>query len=292
MSRSRQLLAVLAVALCTLTIPNAAPAAGRLCLWCIHGRTNTVFLLGSIHMLPVHTPPLDPRIEAAFKRAEAVVFEIDFDQASAATNTLETRGMLPGGTRLDALVPAHLRRRLTAELDTLGLRWRDIDHMKPWRAALTLSDVALERAGYDPARGLDRVLYRRATACGKQIVALETASQQIELLDRLGPRTQIELLKHSADEIPSLVPQARHLLALWRTGDTRNLATTLATAFRGTPQLYDILVVRRNRAWLPRIVHMTRQTHDVLVVVGTLHLVGKDGLVHLCRQAGLTVTQE
>ncbi len=293
MNRFRDLSAgFLAAVLIVLAGVHPATAAGHLCLWKVHGRTNTVFLLGSIHMLPADAYPLDPRIEAAFEASTEVVFEIDFGKAATAVQELEAQGTLPEGQTLRAMLPAPLRRRLHRELEHLGLGWGTVDRMKPWMAAMTISNLELERAGYDPSKGLDLVLYQRAIRNGKKTSQLETARQQIETLDHLTPRVQIELVEQTLHEISDLVPEVRRLTAMWRTGDARGLAATLAATFRDSPTLYTILVTRRNRAWLPRILRMTRQDHNVLVVVGTLHLVGTGGLVSLCRRAGLTVIQQ
>ncbi|NOZ78398.1 MAG: TraB/GumN family protein [Acidobacteria bacterium] len=288
--RFRMAIAAAVMGALAATVP--ASASGHICLWRIHGRTNTVYLLGSIHMLPAGAAPLDPRIKMALTRSREIVFEIDFARARADAQELQARGMLPPGKTLQSLVPPSLRRRLETELGALGLRWRNIDRMKPWLAAMTLSDRALERAGYDPGHGIDLVLYRRAVKAGKEIRALETAREQIALLDGLGPRQQIGLLTQTLTELSELVPQVQRLTSMWRAGDADGLATTLTATFRDSPELYEALVTARNRRWLSQVLRLTHRDHDILVVVGALHLVGRGGLVSLCRERGLTVTQE
>jgi len=288
-SRLRLAAALLAAALAA----GAAPAPSRhVCLWRVRGRTNTVFLLGSIHMLGENAYPLDPRIRSAFSRAREVVFEIDFDRGLGAAGELLARTRLPAGQSLDTVLPPDLRRSLDAELRRLGLDPAEYDTVKPWLVAATLGDLELERAGYDPARGIDMVLYRRARRAGKQVRALEAARRQIAFLDGLSPALQADLLRQTLAEMKTLVPEAARLTAMWRNGDAAGLARLLRETFRGSPELYRRLVLDRNRAWLPRIAAMTTADHDILVVVGALHLVGGDGLVAGLRARGLTVTQE
>ena len=58
------------------------------------------------------------------------------------------------------------------------------------------------------------------------------------------------------------------------------------------PGLYDRINRDRNLAWLPVLQERLDRggnDDDVLVVVGALHLLGDDGLVHLLREAGYTV---
>ena len=46
-------------------------------LWKVKGDHNTMYLLGSIHVLSKHAYPLKPALERAFDDANQVVFEID-----------------------------------------------------------------------------------------------------------------------------------------------------------------------------------------------------------------------
>jgi uncharacterized protein YbaP (TraB family) len=55
------------------------------------------------------------------------------------------------------------------------------------------------------------------------------------------------------------------------------------------PRLYDDLVDRRNRNWVPRLKALLARTDDTLVVVGALHLVGDRGLIALLEREGLVV---
>ena len=71
------------VAVGILNLPAQTPAsvstnkAVKHCLWEVKGKTNTVFLLGSLHLMKKDMYPLDAEIENAYKRADIVVFETD-----------------------------------------------------------------------------------------------------------------------------------------------------------------------------------------------------------------------
>ena len=57
------------------------------------------------------------------------------------------------------------------------------------------------------------------------------------------------------------------------------------------PELYRRIVVDRNRNWAAKLGPMTRDHKDYLVVVGTLHLVGPDSLIHMLERAGYSPRQ-
>jgi uncharacterized protein YbaP (TraB family) len=52
-----------------------------------------------------------------------------------------------------------------------------------------------------------------------------------------------------------------------------------------------MLTTDRNRRWLPTLTGLLHERENYLVVVGALHLVGQDGLVHLLQQSGYRVEQ-
>ena len=55
------------------------------------------------------------------------------------------------------------------------------------------------------------------------------------------------------------------------------------------PQLYQRLLVDRNRTWLPKIEALFARAGRAFVVVGAAHLVGPDGLLALLRAKGYQV---
>jgi uncharacterized protein YbaP (TraB family) len=59
----------------------------------------------------------------------------------------------------------------------------------------------------------------------------------------------------------------------------------------GDPALYESLLAARNRKWIPKIEALLNGDRNYLVIVGTGHLVGPDGVVELLRRAGITAVQ-
>jgi len=52
-----------------------------------------------------------------------------------------------------------------------------------------------------------------------------------------------------------------------------------------------VLLIERNRNWIPEIEKALAKEHDVMFLVGAAHLVGKESVVDLLRRKGLEVTQ-
>jgi uncharacterized protein len=93
------------------------------------------------------------------------------------------------------------------------------------------------------------------------------------------------------DDLKNLQPEMKDILAAWRHGDASHLATLLSSEYDAFPALYRPLVTVRNERWLPQIEQLLKGPDNVMVVVGSLHLVGKGGLLELLRKDGYTATQ-
>ena len=68
-------------------------------------------------------------------------------------------------------------------------------------------------------------------------------------------------------------------------------AMLLAEGFEQYPDLYRPLTTERNRRWLDQVEELLDDREDYLVIVGTLHLVGKDSLIDLLENRGHKVSQ-
>ena len=65
--------------------PAAQPARHAL-LWKVSDADNSVYLLGSFHLLRAADNPISPAVEAAFSDAEQIVFELTPAELSAPGN--------------------------------------------------------------------------------------------------------------------------------------------------------------------------------------------------------------
>ncbi len=286
---------VLSIVILAILLSGGAPtAAGEptTCLWRVEGGGGTLWLLGSIHLLTPEASVLPPAMDRAVSRARLMVFEIDFDSAAEGGLLLLRKAALPEGRRLGDLLTPELNERLDAALAGAGLARSDLEGFKPWYVAITLATMELRRVGYEASQGIDLSLWNRARAAGIPTRGLETVAQQVDFLDGMGLREQVELLDQTLSEMEDVVPLVEEITRLWRTGRATELARLLRRSFAGSPGLLQRLVVERNRNWLPEIERLARSGRDTVVVVGVLHLVGGDGLVSLLRDRGFTVTLE
>jgi uncharacterized protein YbaP (TraB family) len=277
-----------------LACPAAAAAddeAGTF-MWRVRGDGGaTVHLLGSIHYMKEDAYPLPQVVEHAFSSSEIVVFETDIDELGRAAVAMLAAAGLPEDTTLADVLEPELYRNLVERLDGVGLDRSTVDRMAPWMAALTLTSLELQRAGYFGSEGIDAHLAARAAADRKERRALESVEFQISLFTDMKPDEAADFLRYTLTEIETVIPMVDDIVASWKRGDVGQIEQLLVEGFDQHPELYSKIVTDRNRSWLPQIEELLADDVDALVVVGSLHLVGGQGLIALLRGRGYEVEQ-
>lgn len=294
------LAAALGLALAVVAHAAVAPAAAAKqspttvpLLWKVSDADSTVYLLGSFHLLKASDYPLPREVEAAFADAEHVVFEVapgELASPEVATLTLAAARYADGRT-LSAVLSPPLRRKFADLLKTQGTTLARFDAFEPWFVNLTLVMSLSNAMGFSAEHGLDQHLMRKAAEAGKPTSGLETVAAQMRALDGTPMSEQIGALADFIDHPDEARTMLEQLHDAWRRGDATRLdRLTREEMERETPQTYRIINVARNRAWLPQLRRLLAHPQDdALVVVGAMHLLGRDGLVEQLRSQGLKV---
>jgi uncharacterized protein YbaP (TraB family) len=272
-------------------LANCAFADGLHSLWAVQGKQNTVYLLGSIHLLRA-SESIPVEIEDAYRDANTLVMEIDMDDLDplAAQETTMRLGMLPPGESLPDQLTPDAAAKLAAYTQRLGLPSGMLNPFRPWLAAITLTQLHLVQLGFDPQSGIEQRMVIRAAADHKEILGLETMDEQLGILANLSPKMQIEFLMQTLTEADQVETEINGMVQAWRKGDTAALEKFLLD-MKESPEIYRALVADRNRRWMTRLNSMLNERQDYLVIVGAMHLVGKDGVVELLRQRGFKIQQ-
>ncbi|UCH82420.1 MAG: TraB/GumN family protein [Nitrospiraceae bacterium] len=296
MLHKNKLLFLTSVLLTLLFITSAFAESknGKSFIWTFESGNNTVYLLGSIHVLNRESYPLPEEIEQIYSCCSKVVFETDLDSMddSSLQAKMLRRGMYPRGRSLSGNVSADTYALLKRRLEASGLSIVQFEHFRPWMVALTLTGTEMIRLGFDPELGVDRRFFKKAKQDKKDLIFLETNEFQISLFAGLSRTRQEALLKQILIEIKIIESMFADMVHAWKNGDADKLDSIMNESFTEFPDLYDRLIVKRNRRWVSKILHHARQNGDLLVVVGAAHLVGEKSVVDLLRQKGYKVVQK
>ena len=267
----------------------AALAAADPAAWRMTGKNGgEVTLLGSMHVLRPSDYPLPPNIDALIARADRIVMEVDlddFDPVAQQRLVLET-AMLPQGTLLKDVLDDGVYAKAEQRMGALGVDLGALERFEPWFLAITALDLGMRKLGYQSERGVEQYIVGRARATGKEIVGLETIEFQMGLFDALPPEQQQALLEQTLDELDEGASVLDHMVVAWRAGELESLSSELFEEFANYPGLYEKLVTKRNKSWVPLLEGMLGDGGHHLVVVGALHLVGPGNVIELLKKGG------
>jgi len=293
-ARAWALAAALAVAW-TAAHPAAAPVenGGKSFIWRATKGTGAIYLVGSIHVLSQDYYPLSPALENAFKDSNLLVEEVDFGEMMNPMSqmTLLQRGMLPAGKTLDTVATPQTLELVNKAAADLGPAIAPLKRFKPWMLAIALQGVELQKAGFDPALGLDKHFYDAAVSQGKTVQGLETVDYQISRFDEMTPEQQDRLLADTLKELDREKESVGRLATAWKNGDTATIEQIMLKDLKDDPAMYQRLLVDRNRNWLPRIEALFARQGRAFVVVGAAHIVGPNGLLQMLKAKGYAVEQ-
>jgi uncharacterized protein len=286
----RFLLAALVLWTCALPSRADTPLHS---LWELHGKHNTVFLLGSIHVLRPGDYPLSPAVMQAYASSKSLLMEInlaDMDLEQLQAEMLAS-AMLPEGKSLPGVLGPKRYSRAESLARDVGVELATFDQFAPWFAAEAISQLQLLQLGFQPTSGVEMYFLDRARSDGKSIAGLETVHDQIALFEGLSLDAQAEYLVASLEQAHELPKQVDDMVHAWQRGDTAWFDDQLKSELGRDPVLYQSVLAARNRKWIPRIEALLNDDKNYLVIVGTGHLVGRDSVIDLLKKDGVGATQ-
>jgi uncharacterized protein YbaP (TraB family) len=283
----------LALLILAFTLGQATAAIARDFLWKVTGKTGTVYLVGSVHMLTKDFYPLSKTLDDAFKASDLLVEEADLAEllAPQAQLLMLSRGMLPSDQSLDKVISPQTFASVSKRVAALGLPLEPLKRFKPWSLALMLTQLEWQKAGFDGELGLDRHFYDRAQSDGKRVQGLETAEFQIAQLDGIPMPLQERMLAEAVDDLDGELANITALTTAWKAGDAATVEKIVLQDMKKEPAIYERLLVARNRNWLPQIEALFSRSGRAFVVVGAAHLIGPDGLIEMLRARGYQLEQ-
>ena len=295
--RSMLMLGILGGVWCSPVLPSVGeqevPAAENpQILWKVQSSQNTIYLAGSIHVLQKHHYPLHHVFYDAFNESSRAIFEVDPEGLSSplAQMNMLRKGLYLNGESLPNVLSPESYVTAKANLTELGMHIEDFHRMKPWMAATAIMALELQKLGFESTSGVARYFFEKAQSAGKDIQGLDTVEFQLDLFDKLPLSIQEQFLLQTLEDLKTLDTQVSELVKAWKHGNVQDLETLLV-GMREYPELYQALVINRNNDWLPHIEQALHEKAPVFIVVGALHLLGKEGLVAALQKKGYIVQQ-
>lgn len=268
-------------------VPAAEVELAGPALWQVSDEDTTIYLFGTVHVLPENVVWYDEDIAAALAGSEVLVTELIQDEAMAAEmqQLVMTKGVLPKGQTLRGLLSDEQRASYEAAMAKLGLPAAAFDRFEPWYAGMMLSMLPLMQQGYQLDKGVEMVLEQNAGE-GMTREALETLPFQIGIFDGLPMDAQVTFMMEVAENIDEVTPMLDRMVAEWVEGDAAELARLMNEGMTD-PVLAEKLLFARNRTWAEWIDERLDRPGKVFVAVGAGHLAGAESVQEALAARGI-----
>jgi uncharacterized protein YbaP (TraB family) len=267
--------------------PAPAPVPATPALWKVADDDTTIWLFGTIHILPENVAWYAGPVASAFDASNELVTEIPIDKPQASQAVIAQKSLREDGKALRDTLDDKERAAYDAGMASIGLPPQTFDKNDAWFAALMLTLIPLKVSGYNLESGVDTQIGAMARARQMDAEALETPEYQISLFDNLPQKTQRRYLDEVLDSLPTVKSDIDAMVAAWKTGDAAGLAKLLNEQ-EDDPALRKVLLTDRNAHWAKWIEQRLKQPGTVFIAVGAGHLAGEGSVQDQLAKDGVS----
>ena len=290
----RKLALTLGLTFCSVTTSFASNGADdKTSVWKVSNGEDTVYVGGTIHILPVSEFPLPSKFTDTYEKADTLVFEVKMPDP---TDIEGQQKMMAGlayaeGKTLKDVISDETYQALNTYLSNFGASADQLARFKPGMVASMLVAMEAQRSQL-AGQGVDAYFMQLAARDGKTSEYLESLDFQINMLANMGAGEEDRLISETLETLPELKDMLKSTIKAWRQGDTDQIDELVVDTFkRESPTSYDDVFTKRNQNWVPQIEAMFGDEDQEFVLVGAGHLVGDDSVIALLEAKGYKIEQ-
>ncbi|MES2905093.1 MAG: TraB/GumN family protein [Pseudomonadota bacterium] len=288
---TRTVAALTATAAAFTPLVAKTPAPAKPAMWVLSDADTTIYLFGTIHLLPKGTQWRTPTFDKAATSASDLVVETVIDEANpmAAAQEMMKMAVSPNLPPLAERVAPEKRAKLAEVAAKTGVPTAVFDQLETWGAAFIMLSVTMQELGLDPKSGVESALKAEFTTAKKPIGQLETNAEQFGFFDTLPEKAQREFLESVLDNPAKAKKQFDEMLSVWTSGDVKAMGETFNREFAKSPELRENLLRKRNANWNGWLQRRLATPGTTLVAVGAGHLSGDDSVIAMLEKGGYKV---
>jgi hypothetical protein len=244
-------------------------------------------------MLRASDYPLPAEFFTAYRDSRKIIFEVQPDAEEVPEymgDFLSGAIYIDGSTLKEHVSPAaYAKAQKFCKERNYSLEQYQV--FKPDLFVTMLTVLEMNRIGANPQKGIDYYFNQKALQDGKATGSLETVDEQLRLLLSMDASLGSDQIIESIEELKQIDVALGEYLAAWRKGDEPRMEELYIKELKNYPKLYKTMIADRNNKWMMDITDYLNGSVNTMVIVGTAHLVGTDGLVNLLRKQGYKVVK-
>lgn len=262
-------------------------------VWKVSKGDNILYIGGTFHVLRQSDYPLPHEYAQAYKNSDIIALETDLMAMNDPMFNMKMMGSLmqPKGRTLRNDLDKSTYMRLKKYVTNKNIPMAMLDGMRPSMVVITLMMSEMQRLGVN-TKGVDAYYDAKARVDKKGLLFFETPDEQLSFLSHMSDGQDNEIINQTLEDMKQMEKMLDEMTLAWRSGDLKAMERlALVTMKKDYPKLFQKIVVDRNRAWMPKIEKMFHNNTTEFILVGTLHLVGKEGVLERLKAKGYQVEQ-
>jgi len=259
-------------------------------VWQVSKDNHSFYLVGTVHLLSESDFPLPSAFDTAFNASSHLIFETDLAELTSpkGMNLLMSQNTYKPGQNLQQVLSKEVYQQLQAKATERQWPLTSIEQFKPAFAAIMLATLELQRLGA-ASTGVDMHYLQLAQQQQKKYSGLETLDEHLAVMTAMNELDADNIISSTLKDLAQTETMLAQMKAAWRSGNSKELETLFLSDMKAFPEMYNIMLVNRNHAWMKTLEQLDEP--GVMVLVGALHMVGDDGLLTLLADRGYTVQQ-
>ncbi|WP_334015827.1 TraB/GumN family protein [Alteromonas sp. S167] len=283
----------LAVGLSAVSTISAAQDASTTSVWEVSKDSDTVYVGGTIHILPISEFPLPAAFTDTYEKSDTIVLEAELPDPTdiAAQQRMIEAMAYTGESNLKDKLSEETFNALNQYLGMFGANAEQLARFKPGLVATMLITMEAQRVNM-AGEGVDAYFTQLAKRDNKPREYLETIDFQLNMLANMGVGEEERFISETLTTLPEFKEIMQGTIDAWREGDSETIETLVIDTFkRESPSSFDDVFTKRNQNWVPQIEAMFGDDDSEFVLVGAGHLVGEGNVLELLKAKGYTVKQ-
>jgi uncharacterized protein YbaP (TraB family) len=251
---------------------------------------ETIYLGGTIHLMRPSDFPLPDEFQQTFDKTDVLVLEADLQKASSPEFGLQMMQMMMyrDGKNLSLDLRPEVWKELQDYATQNQIPVGQYMQFKPFMACLLMVIHHGQKSGL--TAGVDAYFNQQARMLQKKTGELESSEEILAFMETMNDQDPNSMVISTLRDLKSMDEMMVSLTKAWRAGDLATIEKEMLKPMKKEfPETYKIMVLDRNNKWMEKIQAMFKTPEKEMVLVGSLHLVGEDGLIKQLKSRGYKV---
>jgi len=260
------------------------------------GTNNKLYLFGSIHAAEEAMYPLPKYVTDAYKKSDLIAVEFDiieFEKDISSQMNLMSNFINVDGKKIKDYLDEDTYNTCIEILKSTGYYVPMLDSYDPIIWYTLIENAVIEEVNLNQEYGIDKYLLDISKKDKKEILELESADYQYDILSSFDYETQIYLLKQSIELYEESKNEMDKLYNLYKIGDKDELEKLFFETEEETDkfavEFNTKMITDRNNNMANNLKKEFEDGKNIFCTVGLAHIIGPGGIADLLEQEGYTI---